>query len=217
MSLELDHVFIIVEPEAMVADLLIEKGFREGTRNKHPGQGSSNRRFYFANGMLEFLWIHDAEEAVNGPGRDLRLQDRATAANASPFGVILRSKNSSSSEHSEMPFNGWTYQPLYFDPPNAFHIGANSQNISEPLCIYFPFSMLKSSTSKSEKNTSFTISNVSIYTPSEDTKEILNAVNQAERLAIKNGKEHLMEITLNNHEMGCIEDFRPEIPLIMYW
>ena len=194
-----------------------------GTRSlylyKHPGQGSSNRRFYFANGMLEFLWIHNAEEAVNGPGRDLRLQERAIAANASPFGVILRSKNSSSSEHSEieMPFNGWTYQPIYFEPPNAFHVGANSQNISEPLCIYFPFSMPKSSTSKSEKNTSFTISNVCIYIPSEDTKEVLNAVDRADRLSIKNGREHLMEITLNNHEMGCIKDFRPEIPLIMYW
>ncbi len=217
MSLELDHVFIIVEPEATVADLLIKKGFREGTRNKHPGQGSSNRRFYFANGMLEFLWIHDAEEAVNGLGRGLRLYDRATATNASPFGLILRSKNSSRSEHLEMPFNGWTYQPIYFDPPYAFHVGANSQNISEPLCIYFPFFMPQSSKSESEKNSSFSISNVFIHTPSEDTKEILNVVDRAERLAIKTGKEHLMEIVFNNHETGCIEDFRPEIPLIVYW
>ena len=48
MNLELDHVFILVEPEAIVADLLVKQGFQEGTRNKHPGQGTSNRRFYFA-------------------------------------------------------------------------------------------------------------------------------------------------------------------------
>ncbi len=46
MNLELDHVFILVEPEARVADLLIEQGFKEGTRNQHPGQGTSNRRFF---------------------------------------------------------------------------------------------------------------------------------------------------------------------------
>ncbi len=60
MNLELDHVFILVKPEAEVADLLIEHGIREGRGNKHPGQVKSNRRFYFANGMLEFLWVHNA-------------------------------------------------------------------------------------------------------------------------------------------------------------
>ena len=53
MNLELDHVFILVEPEAMVADLLIAKGFKEGTRNQHPGQGTSNRRFFF---LLRSCW-----------------------------------------------------------------------------------------------------------------------------------------------------------------
>ena len=38
MNLELDHVFILVKPEARVADLLIAKGFEEGTQNIHPGQ-----------------------------------------------------------------------------------------------------------------------------------------------------------------------------------
>ena len=46
MNLELDHVFILVKPEARVANLLIAKGFEEGTRNIHPGQGTSNRRFF---------------------------------------------------------------------------------------------------------------------------------------------------------------------------
>ncbi len=46
--------------------------------------------------MLEFVWVRDAAEAVNGAGRDLRFWDRATEATASPFGVILRQKDSSS-------------------------------------------------------------------------------------------------------------------------
>ncbi len=102
MNLELDHVFILVEPEAKVADLLLAKGIREGRGNQHPGQGTSNRCFYFANGMLEFLWVHDAEEAFNGFGRDLYLSERAKDPLASPFGVILRRKDNSS---LEMPGN----------------------------------------------------------------------------------------------------------------
>ena len=217
MNLELDHVFILVEPEARVADLLIAKGFKEGTRNQHPGQGTSNRRFFFTNGMLEFIWVHDAAEAVNGSGQNMCFPDRATEATASPFGVILRQKDSSSLESSEMPFNGWTYQPTYFAPPKAFHVGANSTNISEPLCIYVPFSLPQSLTNKGKINSSFAISNVYIHTPSADKNEVLNAVNKVDRLSIQHGKEHLMEIVLNDRSLGKVADFRPEIPLIMHW
>ncbi len=70
MNLELHHFFILVKPGAEVTELLSSIGMREGTRNKHEGQGTSNRRFNFSYGTLELLWIHDEEEALNGPGRD---------------------------------------------------------------------------------------------------------------------------------------------------
>ncbi len=193
---------------------ILAHGIQEGRGNKHPGQGTSNRRFYFANGMLEFLWVHDGEEAVNGPGRELRFPERAKEPMASPFGVILRRKDNSS---LEMPFKGWKYQPDYFAPPQAFHVGANSSNLAEPLCIYVPFIEPKSSTGKSEDNTSKAISQVRIYTPSKDTEGVLSVVDKAERLSIQQGSEHLMEITLNCNESGCTKDFRPDIPLIIHW
>ncbi|MBE9044600.1 VOC family protein [Pleurocapsales cyanobacterium LEGE 10410] len=217
MNLELDHVFILVQSEARVADLLIAKGFEEGTRNIHPGQGTSNRRFFFANGMLEFIWIRDAEEAENGSGRDLRFPERDLDSGASPFGVILRQKDGVNLETSKMPFNGWSYQPIYFEPPNAFHVGANSTNIFEPLCIYVPFSLPKSLVNKGKINSFFAISNVCIHIPSADRNEVLETVNRADRLSIQCGKEHLIEIVLNDRSTKKIVDFRPEIPLIMYW
>ena len=64
LNLKLDHVFILVEPRAKVADRLLEQGFREGARNTHLGQGTANRRFYFANGMLEFLWMRNTLKAM---------------------------------------------------------------------------------------------------------------------------------------------------------
>ena len=217
MNLELDHVFILVKPKARVADLLIAQGFDEGTPNIHPGQGTANRRFFFDKVMLEFIWVRDVVEAENGAGRDLRFLERDTNPNASPFGVILRQKDSSSLEPSKMPFNGWSYQPAYFKPPNAFHVGKNSVNISEPLCIYVPFSLPKSSVNKGKINSSFAISNVCIHIPSANRNEVLQTVDQADRLSIQSGKEHLVEMVLNNRSSGKIVDFRPEIPLIMYW
>ncbi|MBE9065376.1 VOC family protein [Leptolyngbya cf. ectocarpi LEGE 11479] len=215
MILELDHVFILVEPEAKVADRLVAQGFQEGPRNTHPGQGTANRRFYFANGMLEFLWVQDADEARNGPGRDLRFSERDANPTASPFGVIFLPHKDNAS--LDMPFPGWHYQPAYFPPPNGFHVGANSHNIAEPLCFYFPFQTPGVPKRQPVPRNPQTISNVTIFTPSTDTKGVLELVSQADRFSVQLGREHLMKITLDNHALGRLEDFRPAMPLILYW
>ena len=217
MNLELDHVFILVKSKAKVADLLIFKGFEEGTQNIHPGQGTANRRFFFSNGMLEFIWVRDVAEAANGAGRDLQFLKRDINPDASPFGVILRQKDDVNSQSSKMPFDGWSYQPVYFPSPNAFHVGANSTNIFEPLCIYVPFSLPKSLVNKEKINSSFAISNVCIHVPPTDRNQVLETLDRTDRLSIQYGKEHLMEMVLNDRSTKKVADFRPEISLIMYW
>lgn len=216
MKLELNHFFILVEPEAKVAERLVEMGMLEGTGNIHEGQGTSNRRFYFSNGMLEFLWVHDAAEAVNGPGREMHFPERATNPIASPFGVILHRKDNTT---LEMPFEGWKYQPDYFEPPWAFHVGANSSNLLEPLCFYVPFLEPKPATSntKPEEGIFKSISKVHIYTPSEPLSNVLAVVDSAERLSIEHGETHLMEVTFDEHRHGRSRDLRPDIPLIIHW
>ncbi len=214
MNLELDHVFILVEPEAEVADRLLEHGFEEGPSNTHPGQGTANRRVYFANGMLEFIWVRDADEARTGPGRDLRFADRSVDPAASPFGVIFVSSNEDASP--DMPFPGWHYQPAYFPPPRGFHVGANAQNINEPLCFYFPCQDPGVPRPQPPRNPQI-ISQVIISTPSADTEGVLGLASQADRLSIQSASEHLMAVTLDRHALGRTEDFRPAMPLILHW
>ncbi|MEM6432893.1 MAG: VOC family protein [Cyanobacteria bacterium P01_D01_bin.115] len=222
MNLELDHVFILVESGAQAVDRLLEKGFQEGPRNTHPGQGTANRRVYFANGMVEFLWVRDAHEANNGPGRDLRFPERSQDPQASPFGAIFVPRHNPVSQ--AMPFPGWHYQPNYFPPPKGFHVGANSQNLLEPLCFYFPFQDPGVPRPQPERN-SQRITEVVISTPSADTHGVLALASKCVglpvlctyRLAIQTGQEHLMEITLDHHNSGRIQDFRPALPLILRW
>lgn len=213
MKMTLDHFFILVEPEAKVADRLLEHGFREGPRNTHPGQGTANRRFYFANGMLEFIWVKDADEARNGPGRKLHFSERAEDPTSSPFGIIFVPCDNTS---PNMPFPGWQYQPDYFPPSRGFHVGANSHNIAEPLCFYFPFH--DPGVPKPQPNRNLqTVSEVIISTTSTDTEGVLELASQADRLSIRSGKEHLMDITLDHHNLGRTEDYRPALPLILRW
>lgn len=214
VSATLDHVFILVEPGAKVADRLIEHGFYEGPRNTHPGQGTANRRFYFANGMVEFIWVHDADEARNGPGRNLHFAERAKDPSASPFGIIFVPHKDSASP--DMPFLGWHYQPDYFPPPRGFHVGINAKNLLEPLCFYFPFQEPGVPKPQPNRNPQM-IDEVIISTPSTDTEGLLTLASQTNRLSIQAGQQHLMEISLGHHSSGRTEDYRPAIPLILHW
>jgi len=212
MNLELDHVFILVKPEAQVADLLVSLGMEESFSRDHKGQGTSNRRFEFSNGMLEFLWVRDGDEANDGPGRDLVLQQRSEISEASPFGIILHRKDNS---NLGMPFVGWKYQPDYFKPPMSFYIGMNSSNLLEPLCIYVPFK--EPEVRKIAKGTFKSLSHVKIYTTMEKLSDVLTTADTADRLSIAYANEHLMEVTLDENKCGLSKDFRPEIPLIIHW
>jgi hypothetical protein len=210
MNLELDHFFILAEPNAPAADALLSMGLQESFSRDHAGQGTSNRRFLLSNGMIEFLWVRDAQEAKNGPGRDLLFSQRAQNPNASPFGVILKRADNTD---LTLPFDGWSYQPDYFKPPMAFHVGSNANNITEPLCLYVPF--MEPAERHVEAGTLKSISQVCIHCPSQSS--VLKAAQSAERLTFIHGKEHLVEVTFDNNQKGLSRDLRPALPLIMHW
>jgi len=212
MKLALDHFFILVEPGAKVADLLVELGLEESYSRLHEGQGTSNRCFKFSNSMMELLWLRDEQEANNGPANGLKFPQRSANREASPFGLIF---NRTESEHTEIPFNGWSYQPDYFPAPNAFHVGSNSDNLTEPLCIYVPFMQHVERTI--EKGQFKSISHVHLHVPVVSLSEELQAVSHSDGLSIECGTEHLMEVTFGQSIYGLSKDLRPGLPLILHW
>lgn len=212
MDLELDHFFILTNKPKETGDLLVSFGLDESFCRVHQGQGTSNRRFEFSNGMLELLYIRDEEECTKGPAKYLNFPERLIDDSASPFGIILTRKNGSK---ESMPYNGWKYQPDYFDVPNAFHIGDNSKILKEPLCIYVPF--VDPITRKVESGKFKSILNVQLYVQLEYPSKTLNTIQSVDRLQIRTGDEHLILLTLDSGESGNSKDFRPNLPLIINW
>ena len=212
LNLELDHFFILTEPQAKAGDLIASLGVEESFGRNHEGQGTSNRRFPVSNSMLELLWVRDTEEARNGPGKRLLFPERVEDEGASPFGLIFTRKDS---VKGSQPFDGWQYQPDYFDTPMAFHVGNNSSQINEPLCIYAPF--VEPTDKKIEKGTFKSISKVKITVPSKTVSEVLSKAENANGLEIVLGEKHLMEVTFNVGTCGLSRDFRPSLPLIIKW
>jgi hypothetical protein len=85
---ELDHLFICVSPGASEAETT-DRARPGGRSAQHAsGQGTANRRFFFANGMLELLWVADEAEAQSEMARPTLLGSvgRSETQGASPFG-----------------------------------------------------------------------------------------------------------------------------------
>jgi len=212
MTLRLHHFFILTDKPKETGDLLVSMGLKESFSRDHKGQGTSNRRFEFSNGMLELLYVRDRNEAENGPAGNLRFVDRVASATASPFGLIF---NQTKGAGLGLPFSGWTYQPDYLAPPNAFHIGDNSEILDEPLCFYAPF--FGAPDEDKENRGVNTIQNVKISVPRQVLSNTLHSLKTVDGLQIETGDEHLLRLTLDGAGNDQSVDFRPDLPLIINW
>jgi hypothetical protein len=135
-AVELDHVIFFCGAGAPEAEALLSRGLQEGSGNRHPGQGTINRRFFFGNVYLELLWVENFAEAqraeVLRTGLWERWQSRATGG--CPFGLVFRPRVPG----QPSPFPSWSYVPQYF--PAGFSIDvALDIPASEPLLFYLPF------------------------------------------------------------------------------
>lgn len=142
--MELDHLFVLLEPDTEKATAerleravtcLREAGLHEGSSNTHPGQGTANRRFFFGNAMLELLYFTDIDAAGRAPADLLRLPARASAPDACPFGVAFRP---SLAAGEPAAFEHVHYRPAYLPDPLSIHV-AEACPTSEPLWFHLPF------------------------------------------------------------------------------
>jgi hypothetical protein len=85
MPIELDHLFVCTAPGAPEAEKLVQFGLHEGPQDQHPGQGTANRHFAFANAMIELLWVSDAREAQSQSTKRTLLARDGLVAKAAPL------------------------------------------------------------------------------------------------------------------------------------
>ena len=209
----LDHFFILTEPGAPQADLLVAAGFEEGERNRHNGQGTANRRFFFADTMLELLYVVDEAEADQGRGHRLRLPERASNADASPFGLVLRE----SAEPGSPRFSGWEYFPEYLPNGGFLRIGHNSNELAEPLCIALPPNFPQVLGKARQRRAQSRVTALCISVPVNQPSEILESMARIEPISLRFGEPHRMEVILDHGTLGKKTDFRPRLPLLVRW
>jgi hypothetical protein len=208
--MQIDHIFIRVQPGGPEADVLREFGMSEGSGNVHPGQGTANRRFFFANAFLELLWIANEEEIRSEQTRPTMLYERLSDDAASPFGICFR---------PNAAFPTWDYKPAYL--PAGMTIGiASEAPMSEPMWFYTSAGkapeLFEGDRSQPLQHAAglHRITGLRCTLPSTAS---LSPAARASGIHFTAGEQHLLEISFDNQARGLTKDFRPVLPLLLQY
>lgn len=220
MSMDLDHVLICAPVQAPAAERLIEAGFAEGAPNRHPGQGTANRRFFFDNAFLEFIWVVDEDEIRSDVVRPTLLRERMNwwESGASPFGICLRLD-----EGDKPPFETFDYRPPYI--PEGASIPIASDTLShEPMIFINTMSVPPMDLADDARqpldhpNGARTITHVRVGSPhSTGASEPMLALIRAGFVSLGQSREHLLELSFDQKRRGQRLDVQPDLPLVLHW
>lgn len=214
MTWLLDHLFVLVAPGAPVADELVQAGFREGSGNTHPGQGTANRRFFFEDAMLELLWVHDADEA-QAPGiARLGLAERA--AGGCPFGLCLRPGAGA----GPLPFEAFSYRPPYLPPDLEILVATSADRVAEPLIFALPWGRAPSEAPPDRREPTAHENGARVVRGVEVESAIevgawsapLRALGALDRISVRAGARDLMRVEVG---LAAPVDLRPACPLVL--
>jgi hypothetical protein len=208
---ELDHVMIFCDPEAPEAEALIARGFFEGQRNSHPGQGTTNRRFFFRNAFLELVWVENFAEAQLPNVLPTGLWNRwSRRTEVCPIGLVMRPGRSA----PPRPIDSWIYRPSYF--PQGFSVEiAKDVPDHEPLLIHLPFAKpaLVEEFDPGAETLIGAVLDATLHLPqSGSLSPGLSALVEAGVVSVEPSREFLVDV---RHVGGSndIIDLRPDLPL----
>ncbi len=211
MPAELDHLFVCARPGAPEAERLIQLGLSEAPPNQHPGQGTANRRFSFANAMIELLWVSDASEAQSEPARRTLLWERWSVPHTCPFGIAVRPADP---ENAEPPFPGWQYRPAYLPDPLAIHIA--DTGVDEPMWFYMSFMRRLDWEQRFIQHPLGVreITGLVLTSPAPLRSAPSLALVESGILSIRQGTAFLLEVAFDSERRGQVVDLRPHLPLL---
>lgn len=215
MALFLDHAFITCSVGAPEAEVLIERGFVEGSPNVHPGQGTANRRFFFANFMLELLWVADPLEAAADAVCHTRLWELWSHRNegASRFGIVYGGEPA---QDTELPFTTQSYHPAYLPPPMSIEV-VQGLTMVEPALFWIPSLRIERPAGNEPINHRAPVRNVTriaIGLPFvRSLSEAARRVREVDLLDFFEAPKPVLEVRFES-EHDALIDCRPDLPLV---
>jgi Glyoxalase-like domain len=222
MKVEFDHLFILTDIGAPVAQQLIDFGLTEGSSRTHLGQGTANRCFFFHNAMLELLWVYNPAEAQSETIQRTRLWERwAGRDRVCPVGICFRPVDTAP---DTVAFVSWDYRPPYLPVTLSIAVANNSEVLTEPMLFQTPFGkrpdqFLPEKAQPLDHSTGLhEITRVEIISPvTTSPSPELQAILESNQIKIRHGSQYCIELGFDGEKQGQQVDFQPKLPLIMCW
>ncbi|MFW5332418.1 VOC family protein [Hydrogenophaga sp. ZJX-1] len=132
--MEIDHLFMFIEPGGPEIDALLRLGLTETYRRAHPGQGTANVCFAFDNLYLELLWLTSEAEARSPAIARTRLWERSQwrTLGTCPLGIAVRGDLASAGVPT------WDYRPPYLPLDMSIPVATDSDDPMQPMLFVSP-------------------------------------------------------------------------------
>jgi hypothetical protein len=214
----LDHVFVVGAHDSRGAAQLEAAGLRIGRRRAHEGQGTSNACVFFADAMLELLWIDDAAAARSPLARPLCLHERADHrdSDAAPFGVCTRAAPDTTADADEPPFATWDYTPPYLPPGTAIRIARDLDRAGrDPMLFALPRGGSFARAGELHAASELAVARCRITVRELPAASPWRTV-AIPRVQVLGGGEPLLELDVGPAPKRVL-DLRPDLPLRLRW
>lgn len=200
--MNIDHIFIFTEDKGQVADQLVGFGLTEGSSRTHVGQGTANRKFYFANFFLEVLWVYNEAEVNSELIVEAGLWHRANFSDThfSRFGLCFVNDDT-----TERLFDkAGKYQPVYFPEGLAIDIIHNKNNPKLPWTFRLPFKGQKKNEAEptEHKNGIYLLTKTIFEYESVVGKDFLEYFENESGLEFKNSSRNWLTLIFDQEAQG---------------
>ncbi len=212
--MELDHVFILIDPQGAEIDYLRSMGIKETYRRQHTGQGTQNICYCFENMFLELLWVSDADSVRSEHIARTGIYERSQlkTAGTNPFGIAWRD----TPDKSPFTATRWAFKPPYLPAGMHIDVAVDSDDHQQPMMFKSPGATPPSEWSVEKRgelqrpNGLGRVVSVQISAPQSFVASgTLKAIEAASILILKHAKSHFFEITLT------VERLNSPLPLVL--
>ena len=221
--LELDHVWIMVSPNAPERAALVRAGFQISPDiNRHEGQGTASLTVEFENAFLELMWPDSTVPVAPGLERGaekFRQRMLWRTSGWCPVGIGFRRTEQT---NDPWPFPTWSIAAPYLPAGSAIEMLTPRDDTRSPSLFIPPRTLadVREQAARAalyhhpigvHRVTAIRLVSPKTYQPIES----LAYLQKLHVIGVEQGKQWLVELTFDGGERKKSKDLRPDLPLVI--
>lgn len=223
-GIAVDHVWIMVSPEAPERAALDRAGFQISKDvNHHNGTGTSSITVEFENSYLELIWPDPKVPVTAGLERaaeKYRQRMLWRTSGWSPIGVGFRRITAS---NTALPFPTWTWTADWMPTGSVMEMLTPREDTRSPALFIEPRAVSDDGKEQAaraalykhpigvHRMTAIRLISPKAYQPIA----ALTYLEKEHLLSVGKGKEWAVEVTFDSGKQGKSKDLRPDLPLVI--